>query len=102
MSRLEQLRKLLEAAPDDPLAHYVLGLEHANLAQYDEAIAAFAGALAVDARYSAAYYHKAKAEIKAGRRDDARQTLTAGLEVARSAGDMKTAREMQDLLDTIA
>ncbi len=102
MSRLEQLKKLAELSPEDPLAHYAIGLEYFNLAAYAEAVAAFERALAADAKYSAAYYHKARAEIRAGRQPAARQTLAAGIEVAKAAGDLKTAREMKELSDTIA
>ncbi|MFQ5807731.1 MAG: hypothetical protein ACE5I3_14895 [Phycisphaerae bacterium] len=101
MSRLEQLLKLAEMAPDDPLSHYAIGLEYFNLSQWDDSIAAFAKTLAIDSRYTAAYYHKARAEIRADRRDAAKQTLAAGIECARAKGDMKTEREMRELLETI-
>jgi tetratricopeptide (TPR) repeat protein len=101
MSRLEQLKKLLSIAPNDPMSHYGLGLEYINLEQFDDAAAAFARAVEVDAKYSAAYYHKARAEIHAGRADDARRTLTAGIAVAKAAGDWHTQGEMQQLLDSI-
>jgi tetratricopeptide (TPR) repeat protein len=97
MSRLEQLKQLAELDPADPLAHYGLGLEHINLEQWPQAIAAFARAIACDARYSAAYYHKARAEIAVGETDAARSTLSQGIEVARQVGDLKTAGEMDDL-----
>ncbi len=102
MSRLEQLKKLAEMSPDDPLAHYAVALEYNNLERHDDAIAAFEQALRVDPNYIAAYYHKARAEIRAGRHTAARGTLKVGVEVAGAAGDAKTVREMGDLLGTIA
>src|SRR5688572_27230115 len=101
MSRLEQLKKLVTLAPNDPMSHYGLGLEYINLEQWDESAAAFAKAIDVDAKYSAAYYHKARAEIRAGREADARQTLSNGIAVAKAAGDWHTQGEMQQLLDSI-
>ncbi len=101
MSRLEQLQKLVAASPGDPLSHYALGLEYINLQQYAPAIAEFETTLKVDTKYSAAYYHKARAEIKAGRREAALETLKVGMEVATSAGDQKTVAEMRLLRDTI-
>jgi tetratricopeptide (TPR) repeat protein len=101
MSRLEQLQKLVASSPEDPLSHYVLGLEYANLQRWEEAVAAHEAALRANPKYSTAYYHKARAEIKAGRGDAARQTLKFGIEVAQAAGDLKTVKEMQQLLDTI-
>lgn len=100
MSRLEQLRKLAALQPDDPMTHYGVGLECINLEQWDDAIAAFARALEADGSYSAAYYHKGRAEISAGRVDAARETLTRGMESARNAGDWKTEGEMRELLES--
>ena len=85
----------------DPLTHYAVGLEYFNLGQFAEAVAAFQKA-AADPKYVAAYYHKARAEIRAALQAEARQTLTAGIEAAQAAGDAKTTREMKELLDTIS
>jgi Tfp pilus assembly protein PilF len=101
MSRLEQLRKLLAIAPNDPMSHYGLGLEYINLEQWDDAAAAFSRAIAVDPKYSAAYYHQARALIHSGKPDAARETLNAGIVVAKAAGDWHTQGEMQQLLDSI-
>lgn len=100
MTRIEQLRRLVELSPDDPLSHYALGLEYTNQGAHADAIAAYDRALGRDVKYVAAYYHKARAQIFAGAREAARATLDAGMEVARQAGDEKTWREMQDLRDT--
>lgn len=102
MSRLEQLKKLAAVAPNDPLSHYGLGLEYMNLAHYAEAVRAFNAALIADSKYSAAYYHKARAQLAAEEPDDARQTLVHGMEVAQTHGDWKTAGEMKELLESIA
>jgi tetratricopeptide (TPR) repeat protein len=101
MSRLEQLRKLVQLAPDDPLSHYGLGLEYLNLQQWDDADRAFQQTLVVDPRYSAAHYHRARAQIGAGRLDDARRTLQAGMQCAREAGDRHAEGEMSELLATL-
>ena len=100
-TRLEQLRKLTETAPDDPLTHYAIGLEYINLKQWTNAVAAFERTLKIDNKYTAAYYHKARAEIRADQRPAAKATLAAGIECAEASGDMKTAREMRELLETI-
>ena len=102
MSRIEQLRKLAALSPNEPLGHYALGIEHLNQQQWDEAIAAFENATRADAKYSAAYYHKARAEIGAGRAERARLTLSEGMGVARGAGDWHTEGEMRALLESIA
>lgn len=102
MTRLEQLQRLIALDPNDPMTHYGVALELMNLERWDDAIAAFARTLECDAGYSAAYYHKARAEIRAHQHDAARVTLAAGVERAHAAGDAKTEREMRELLETIA
>lgn len=101
MSRLERLLRLTTIAPSDPMTHYGLGLEYIHLGRWSDAVAAFDTALAADPNYSAAYYHKARAQISAGLPADARATLTAGMDVAHAAGDWHTHAEMSALLDTI-
>jgi tetratricopeptide (TPR) repeat protein len=101
MSRLEKLQKLVSLAPADPMTHYGLGLEYINLQQWENAVEAFDRAIGVDAKYSAAYYHKARALISASRNADARATLQAGIQAATSAGDWHTQSEMTALLETI-
>jgi tetratricopeptide (TPR) repeat protein len=101
MSRLEQLQKLAAVSPDDPMAHYAVGLELNNQERWEEAIAAFDASLKADENYSAAYFHKGKAQIKAHQPEAANETLTKGIEVANGAGDWKTAREMTELRDMI-
>lgn len=97
MSRLEQLQKLAEVSPDDPMAHYAVGLELANQERWDDAVAAFDRAIAVDSAYSAAYFHKGRAQLKSGQPEAARSTLTTGIDVANQAGDLKTVKEMTEL-----
>lgn len=101
MTRLEQLLKLAETSPDDPLTHYAVALEYFNQERWDDARLSFERTIETDAKYTAAYYHKARAEVRAGLRDQAKSTLDAGMRCARENGDRKTEREMQELLETI-
>lgn len=101
MSRLEQLKKLVADAGQDPLPHYALGLEYTNLERWQEALAAFEAALKVDGRYAAGYYQKARAQLKLGQPEAARAALRTGLEVADATRDARTVAETRKLLDTI-
>lgn len=101
MSRLDALRKLIALDPADPLPHYSVGIEHIQLAQWDEAAAAFDRAITLNPLYSVAYYHKARAQIGGGKHDDARATLAAGLDAAQRAGDWHARNEMTELLETL-
>lgn len=102
MTRLEQLQKLVEVCPDDPLTHYGVGLEFINLERWEDAIASMRKTLDVDPQYSVAYYHLARAQIKADRHEEAAESLRRGMTVAHEKGDWKTEAEMRDLLDTIS
>lgn len=102
MTRLEQLQKLAAVQPNDPLAQYGVGLECLELGRCAEAVAAFERVLVLDPQYSAAYFQKARAEIRLGRRDTARTTLTAGMAVAHAKGDRHTESEMGKVLETLA
>jgi len=97
VDRLEQLRKLAEISPDDPMAHYAIGLELIQQERWTEAVTAFDQAISADENYSAAYYHKGRALIKANESTAAQETLTKGIEVATAVGDMKTVSEMTEL-----
>jgi hypothetical protein len=101
MSRLEKLRLLADQQPNDPFVHYGVGLEYAAHEMWNEAIAAFDCALAVDAQYHTAHLQKAGAEIKLGRRAAARATLEAGVAAARAQRDTHAAMEMTKLLETL-
>ena len=101
MSRLDQLRKLAQAQPDDPFAHYGVGLECMQLERWDEALVAFNLALAADANYITAFYQKALAEVKLGQRSTAAETLRTGMPIAAQAGEKHAVAEMRKMLETL-
>lgn len=94
MSRLAQLERLHAADPADADVLYMLGQEHANAGRTSDAIAWYDRCLAADAGYSYAHYHKAKALEAAGRIDEIKPTLEAGLATARRVGDAQAVREI--------
>lgn len=102
MDRLAQLMKLAAAQPEDPLAHYGVGLELMKLARWEEADAAFHRVLAIDPQYSAAHYQMARAYLKLGRRDAAREALSAGMRAARANGEAHTENAMREMLETLS
>jgi len=101
MSRLEKLRQLAAAQPDDPLTHYGVGLECMGLEQWPDALAAFDRTLAIDAQYSAAYLQKARTLLKLDRRAEAAAALQAGVAVAAARGETHAVSKMQELLETL-
>lgn len=102
MARLDQLRKLAAAQPQDPFTHYGVALECVQLERWEEALAAFEQTLAIDREYAAAYFQKARTELKLGRRKEAVATLEAGILVAVAKGETHTASKMRELRETLA
>lgn len=100
--RLEQLRQLAAASPDDPLTQYGLALEYMSLERWDEAIAAFDQTLRIDPRYAAAYFQKARAQLRQGRRVEAARTLEAGMAAAEANGDAHAAAEMRKMREALS
>jgi tetratricopeptide (TPR) repeat protein len=101
VSRLEQLRQLAAAQPNDPFMHYGVALECVKLERWDDALAAFEHALALDASYTAAHMQKAQLQIRLGRRDAAAETLRTGIAAARAKSEKHTADEMNKMLEAL-
>lgn len=100
-ARLARLHALVEAEPADTFCLYGLAQEYARRGRWDEAIAWYDRCLATDPAYCYAYFHKAKALEGAGRPDEARASLEAGLSQARRARDQHAAAEIEAYLDEL-
>lgn len=99
--RMEQLKKMLAAEPNDAFCAYGLALEHAKRGETTQALEWFDRTLAADPDYCYAYFHKAKAQQSVGDDLAAMQTLQAGLNRARSCRDLKAAGEIEAFLDEL-
>lgn len=98
MPRIEQLQKLLAADPEDSFLNFAMGMELMKAGRIEEAVERFGGIVARDPTYVAAHAQLAKAFIAAGRTDQARSALAAGIAAARKAGDAHAAQEMEQNL----
>jgi Flp pilus assembly protein TadD len=96
--RVEALRALVGENPDDPLGHYLLGLELSKLSRHDEAVRAFRRAVDLDPLYTAAWRELGKALGRAGDVPGARGALARAVEVAEVTGDLQTRREAEVFL----
>ncbi len=101
MPSLDQLKRLLEAEPDDTFLLYGLAQEYAKAGQTAEAIAAYDRVIALEPGHGYAYFHKARALEEAGREAEAAEILRAGLAAARAVGDEKAAGEIAAYLDEL-
>ena len=87
-ARIEQFRKMAEADPGNELGHFSLGRAYLDAGMWGEASGAFARAIELNGNLSKAYQLMAEAQLKAGQRDLAVMTLTKGVDVAHTRGDM--------------
>lgn len=101
MSRFEALQQLIADDPDDAELRYLLGLEHANRGEHEQALLCFGDCLARNRDYAYAYFHAARSLLELGRREEARDQLSEGLAAARRARDSRAAAEIEDLIDEL-
>jgi tetratricopeptide (TPR) repeat protein len=93
--RLEMLEKLTSSGPADAFAYYALALEYRKEGRIDDALTAFSTLKGRDAGYLPMYLMAGQMLVEAERSAEARTWLEAGLELARSRGDGKTAGELE-------
>jgi uncharacterized protein HemY len=101
-TRLERLRRLAAAQPDDPFVHYGVGLECVQQGAWDEAIAAFDRAIALDPDHHPALGQKGQTLIRMGCPDEAAACLEEAIAAAQRANEPHAADELRKLLDTLA
>ena len=98
--RLEQMRSLVQAHPDNPLAWYSLALEQKKT-DLPGALVTFADLMARHPNYVATYFHYGQALVAAGEDEQAKAVYETGLRVANAAGDTHAASELQSALDLV-
>lgn len=101
MPSLESLHRLLERSPGDPFVPYAIAQEHAKQRAFAEAVAWYDRCVAVDGSYCYAYYHKARALLAMGKRDDALRAIEEGQRRAAASGDGHAGAELTALREEI-
>jgi len=99
---LERLEAFLEKNPNDAFVRYGLAMELGRLGRTDEAITAFRGLLASDPAYVPGYLQAGILLGRAGRTEEAREILRAGIDAAARKGDNHALSEMQGFLAELA
>lgn len=102
MPSLDQLLRVLQSTPDDAFLLYAVAMEHARLGDHEAALGYFDRAIEADPANPYHYFHKARSLETLGRSDQARATLTTGLEPARATRDAKAVSEITEYLDQLA
>lgn len=97
-SRRQILEDFVAAKPTDAFARYGLAMECANSGDAASADQHFKALLAGHADYVAGYFQYGQFLARQSRIEEARQTLSSGIEAAHRTGDNHAAEEMQSAL----
>lgn len=100
-SRIENLRAILAADPQDTFARYALGLEYLSENDIDSAKDMFEETNVLDPNYVAAYYQLGKTYEKLGDDEKARKVYEKGIYVAASQSDEHTKSELEQALSEL-
>jgi predicted Zn-dependent protease len=101
VNRSETLKELLTHNPRDAFARYGLAMEYASSGQIESALQEFSTLLELNPDYTAAYFMSAQTLARAGRVDEARARLRAGVACAERLRDEHARSEMQAMLDEL-
>ena len=92
------LEEFVAAHPNDAFARYGLAVECASQGDAAAATGHFETLLAAHPDYVTGYFQYGQFLARISRPDDARQTLTRGIEAARRTGDQHAASEIEAAL----
>ena len=99
-ARIAQWKRMAEEAPDD-MSFFSLGEAYRAADRQAEAAEAYEQALEHNPGMSRALQHLGEAQLKLGREDEAKQTLTRGYTVAAGRGDVMPMRAMEQRLQRL-
>lgn len=97
--RIEALRRMLEARPDDSRARFGLALEYERLGRWEEAVAELRTYLERTQDEGNAYGRLGRALRELGRDDEARDAYQRGIEAAYRHGHPTMAQEFEEVLE---
>jgi tetratricopeptide (TPR) repeat protein len=101
-NRLEILKTMVSANPNDSFSRYGLAMEYRNTGDLEAATAEFRSLIAANADYVAAYFHGGQTLERMGRVEEARDLYQTGIEVAERTGNLHARGEMQAALDLLS
>ncbi len=102
MDKIAMLNEILAQNPDDAFARYGLAMEYANRGDVDTALNQFHQLVTVHPDYTAGYQMAGQLLVKAGRIEQAKAQLEAGIASSARSGNSHAGNEMQSLLDEIS
>lgn len=99
--RIAQFENMVQADPENDMAHFSLGSAYAQAERHADAAESFRRCIALNPSMSKAYQLGGDALIKAGRTDDAADLLAKGYIAAATRGDLLPKNAMASLLRQI-
>ncbi len=96
MSRLDQLKSLLESNPTDSFIQFALAKEYEGMGEPDKALVYYQSLENNDPDYIGTYYHLGKLYEKLNQLNEAFSTYRIGMEIAQKAGDKHAYSELAE------
>jgi tetratricopeptide (TPR) repeat protein len=100
-TRLETLKGMAAANPNDSFVRYGLAMEYRNTGDLESALREFRALIAVDPNYAAAYFHGGQTLERLGRQEEAVAMYREGIDASSRKGDRHTRDEIQAALDLL-
>ncbi len=98
-SRIEALKRMAEARPDDPRARFGLALEYERAGRWEAVVEELRAYLALATDQGNAYGRLARALRELGRDDEARAAYQQGIDAAYRHGHPSMAAEFEEAVD---
>jgi Tfp pilus assembly protein PilF len=98
-SRMEQIKEMLKAQPDDSFLSYALAMEHIAAGEDNMAEEIFEKLIHRDPFYHATYYHLAKLHERKLESDKAEEVYRKGMKICLEKGERHALSELQSALN---
>ena len=95
MTRVERIKEMLAANPNDSFLQHALALEYIKIEEDERARELFQNLLKNDENYIGSYYHLAKLLERNNKIEDAKEVYEQGMLKAKECGDMHTYNELR-------
>lgn len=102
MSRLDSLREMLADDPSDAFTRYAVAMELLSLGEPAEAEQELATLARQSPEYVPTWFHWGKTLNSLGKTSEALEVLRKGAGIAKAAGEDDTAREIEELIETLS
>ena len=101
MSRVDQIKKMLESNPQDIFLNFSLAMEYQSAGHLEEALRQYDRTIEFDPQYLAAHVRKGKILLSEKRYDEARSTLQLSLSIAREAADSHSENTIKEMISQL-